>query len=438
MPDSIDNIKVINTWLDLYASTGIAVGTALDIFQISGGIVQVHYGATAPTKDEEGYRTLNGAGDSLQGGKDATGAWAYSSLGALINIRPFEDSSTSKGDTSGRAIISVSQTGNQLTFTHADGAKHSIQIAQGAPQHGMSGITAQIASLEQKMQQQGVDVAALKASGSEIAHRLDSLQSVYSYKGKGGDIAYPSSSKGAYVVDLYNSGKDNIPISLPSGAADGTVFVLNNQNSTGLVTLRPATGESIGNGDHIDIQPLAFSDLVKDGTNWHVLKQGYIPSGIADLTHRVAQSLADELHTRAQIIEILNQWLAAPTTQGTLDGILKKLGYTKAGGAKPASFMVHWGVEKTKTWPTDFSGEGVAVGGHELIVPNTGNNDMYHLWFAVPLEHNNDVAGVEADGGMPAIWDSRPLTVEGKQYQVYLSPYPMPMRTTRFSIKWII
>lgn len=86
MADTLENIPLdISTWVDLYAESGIAVGTKLLVQNIGSNPVKIYVGATAPIVDDS-YKVLpmwreatNETGDS--------GAWAKSlSTTGLINV----------------------------------------------------------------------------------------------------------------------------------------------------------------------------------------------------------------------------------------------------------------------------------------------------------------------------------------------------------------
>lgn len=391
----------------------------------------VHFGASAPSGKDYGYRTLNGSGDDLQGGDGSSGAWLYSDYVGVVNVRPLA-SSASKVDL-GRAIVSVSQSGNQLTFTHGDGAKHVIQIASGAPSHDLSGITKQISDLETKMQSAGADIAALKASNREVSHRVDTLASVYTYKGDSVPASIPT-GKEAYFVNVFKPSNGDA-ISLPIGNNNGEVFSLNNQGSE-MITLRAGSGESVENATHIDVPPQSFLLLVKDGTNWHRVYAGYIPTGLDDLTHRIASSLSDQLHTKAQITDMINQWLANPATQGKIDQILTSLGYEKKTQPQPHPSDVRVYIGKGNDYPTALAGGGYSP--HQNLVVQGMDSQPSKVWIAVPDSVSANMTGIVGNGGLPAVWDSQVKSIDGKQWRIYLSPYEFHAQHIDFTLNWKI
>ena len=84
MPVSLSPVILSpKTWADLYAETGITVGTKLIIQNVGGGEVRLTESASTPTT--EGYNTL-GLGDFIASETTPVGAWAYSRLGTTLQI----------------------------------------------------------------------------------------------------------------------------------------------------------------------------------------------------------------------------------------------------------------------------------------------------------------------------------------------------------------
>lgn len=85
MPDTLPNISVpAGTWVNLYAASGIAVGTKIAVQNLTQNEVRITTRATTPP-DSTGYTSLlmgmvgtNQAGDS--------GAWAMSPIGSSVNV----------------------------------------------------------------------------------------------------------------------------------------------------------------------------------------------------------------------------------------------------------------------------------------------------------------------------------------------------------------
>lgn len=86
MADTLENIVLpVGQWVDLYAATGIAVGTQLQVQNLGTSRVQLVISATQPGP-ASGYNLLRP--DSLTFVSQATpsGAWARSPVqGGLVN-----------------------------------------------------------------------------------------------------------------------------------------------------------------------------------------------------------------------------------------------------------------------------------------------------------------------------------------------------------------
>lgn len=65
------------TWVDLYAATGVTVGTQLDVQNIGSELIYLHTGATAPTETPGDEFTLLLPFDHSENNSGDSGAWAY-------------------------------------------------------------------------------------------------------------------------------------------------------------------------------------------------------------------------------------------------------------------------------------------------------------------------------------------------------------------------
>ena len=90
MADTSNNIPLpASTWVDLYAATGITVGTQLLVQNQSTQSCKIYAGATPPadlTVNTAAFKTLPGWQEAKNTDGD-TGAWAISLAGdGLINV----------------------------------------------------------------------------------------------------------------------------------------------------------------------------------------------------------------------------------------------------------------------------------------------------------------------------------------------------------------
>lgn len=335
-------------------------------------------------------------------------------------------------------LTHVAQQKGQLIFTHWDGAKHAINLPAPASPSYPKGLTDQIALLERQMTQQGTDIDAIKRQQGDLSHQVNSLDSVYTFKGSGVP-AYPADARKAYFINLHTLPARVLEMNMPDlNLPDGTTYMLNNGDDNATVTLRPITGDAIDNGDHIDIPPHGFVLLVKSKKNWINTGAGYVPTALSDITNRIAQSLSAQLHTKDQILAMINNWFANPTTHGKLDQIITSLGYEKKTQPQPhpSSIVVHYGTGQG--YPTDFTGETGHYAPHVALVVNHLDQTPAKVWIAVPESVASKVTGIVADGGLPAQWDNQTKTIDGEQWRVFISPYQFHSQTIKFTLNWSI
>lgn len=386
-----------------------------------------------------GYGSGSSSGGATRGlpGKDgvtphigSNGHWFIGSTDTGVDAR---------GDI-GQAITHVALQGNQLIFTHADTAKHAITLpAQGSP--GLpSGITTEIQKAEQKLASQGADIDAIKQQIGSINHRIDGLTGIFSYRGTTGPSSYPSDPKNAYFLNIHNSpGLDRI--SMPDmNLNDGAVYFVNNENSQNQIILSPRAGESIDKAKSLTINAQQFVMLVKNGSEWVKSATGYIPSSLDDLVNRVAADpkVADGLHTKQQILDILNNWLATPSTRSVIDKIMYQLGYRK-GSVTPtplSSDQIYAGTGDD--FPTRFDKALGPYPTHQTVTINHLDQNPKKVWIAVPRGLASKVSGIVANNGLPAAWNSKNATINGKDWTIFLSPTALADETINFEIRWSV
>jgi hypothetical protein len=91
MADSLPDIKLpTNIWVDLYAASGIAVGTKVNIHNKGASRVTIAVSAVEPVSIELGvFLAPVGSGAPsipLQNDGGDSGLWAYSQSGGSVNI----------------------------------------------------------------------------------------------------------------------------------------------------------------------------------------------------------------------------------------------------------------------------------------------------------------------------------------------------------------
>lgn len=88
MADTLQNVPLTaNTWVDLYAATGIVVGTAIIIQNLGGTTIRLNTKATSPLVTD-GYNELTASDNVFGNASGDSGAWAYSpSIKSLVNVQ---------------------------------------------------------------------------------------------------------------------------------------------------------------------------------------------------------------------------------------------------------------------------------------------------------------------------------------------------------------
>ena len=87
MSDTLANVIIpAKTPVDLYAATGIAVGTQISVQNITSGDVRVYSGATSPNISTAGSSLLRPGITARNDASDA-GAWAWSVLPSAVNVK---------------------------------------------------------------------------------------------------------------------------------------------------------------------------------------------------------------------------------------------------------------------------------------------------------------------------------------------------------------
>lgn len=88
MADTLENVKIEKkTWVNLYAATGISVGTQITVQNLGGpgtGMLHLNEGVAAPIVDA--HVALQPYEEATNGAA-ASGAWAWMPSGGKINVR---------------------------------------------------------------------------------------------------------------------------------------------------------------------------------------------------------------------------------------------------------------------------------------------------------------------------------------------------------------
>ncbi|WP_150137935.1 hypothetical protein [Candidatus Enterovibrio escicola] len=92
MADTLPNIQIAaDTWVDIYAASGIAVGTQVSVINNGGHALYLYSGATAPTEAPNkgssfGFAPVE-ANRTAQNQSGDAGAWVFSfAASSIINV----------------------------------------------------------------------------------------------------------------------------------------------------------------------------------------------------------------------------------------------------------------------------------------------------------------------------------------------------------------
>jgi len=118
MADSLPIIQLDkDQWVDVYAASGIAVGTILEIQSLNAGDVRIHIGPDQPD-DEDGHELVIKAGKTVTP-PSPSGIWAFSQMGGAVHVAKAITPSTSIVGTAG-AAADVSRYGQLVTGMRGD------------------------------------------------------------------------------------------------------------------------------------------------------------------------------------------------------------------------------------------------------------------------------------------------------------------------------
>ena len=86
MADTLPDVVLpAKTPVDLYAATGITVGTQVSVQNVTSGDVRVYVGATAPTMGVSGGALLVPGQEGKNQANDS-GLWAWSVTGGAVQV----------------------------------------------------------------------------------------------------------------------------------------------------------------------------------------------------------------------------------------------------------------------------------------------------------------------------------------------------------------
>lgn len=211
------------------------------------------------------FGAKSGAGGKATPGRDGI----TPSIGANGNwfIGSKDTGVKAKAETDSKAITHVALVDNTITFTHADGAKHAVQLPTASIP---AGLKSELDSDRAGILAQAKDIQAIKDQYGQINSKITSLSGVYTYDGDGVP-AWPNTPKSAYFVHLHDNAARRVDLTMPNPSGtilDGTTLVMSNGHNTANIVLSAMTGQTIEGQPSVTIAPGSHVMIVKNGSDW--------------------------------------------------------------------------------------------------------------------------------------------------------------------------
>ena len=219
---------------------------------------------------------------------------------------------SARGDIS-NAIVGVSLSGDELTFTHGDGAKHKITIPVSSSDVSKQ-FQADLDQAKQDLAAQGVKVADLETKYGPIVHEIGVLTSVYSYTGTTAPT-YPI-QKGKYFTTLSGAVVPTLTVDMPDAAVNGVMYTIYNDNANTVARLTTSVGGTVAGYQYQDVPAKTGMVFAKDGVDWKLLSTTDLNPGRFTLTaEAVAQAMArGAVPDNRSIASADNGWWYIPST----------------------------------------------------------------------------------------------------------------------------
>lgn len=249
---------------------------------------------------------------------------------------------------------------------------------------------------------------------------------------------WPASGYFINVYAMQTDGTIKLPTLQKHGIRKGSIFFLSNEDKNNSIKVTSDEG-TIGGATALNVPFGDFIFMSKTDNGWQVLLSGYIPPTLPLLISEIRSELGYGLHSKDDILTIINDWFANPTTQAKVNKLLNQLGYKRTGSGPavlPSAVKVHIGV--SNSYPLDFSGETGEYSPHEDMIISNLNLNPRKVWIAVPYSVKGNVSGIVANDGLQARWPNQMLTINGADWVVYLSPTRLADSTLKLDIKWSI
>lgn len=86
----------------------------------------------------------------------------------------------------------------------------------------------------------------------------------------------------------------------------------------------------------------------------------------------------------------------------------------------------------SETWPDTITGADTSVGSRIVISNKLGK--AARVFILVPLTHSSSVTGIKQGDGIPSLWASGDLTIQGVKYKAFYSPRALHEDTATFTL----
>lgn len=121
-------------------------------------------------------------------------------------------------------------------------------------------------------------------------------------------------------------------------------------------------------------------------------------------------------------------------TNAEVENYLRSRGWGPNTAPPKEVTEIHFGIGND--YPADFTSQtGTALPHQDMVVTGLASSPN-KVWVAVPKASATKVVGMVANGGLPASWDSKDVTVSGKPWTVFISPTALADDKLSLSIRW--
>lgn len=181
----------------------------------------------------------------------------------------YQDEIGSGGASTGVVSVGIDANG-RLSVTHSDGTVNLINL----PASPNTALATRLAAAESSLQQQGVDVAKIKADYGRVDAKLTELEGVYVYSGDT-PAPFTDQPKAAYFVNLHSTAARDVTMVTPNpagGNINGAMLHVTNSNAASTITFNAPAGFTINGAASYSVPANSFAVFVLDGADWKLVE----------------------------------------------------------------------------------------------------------------------------------------------------------------------